>query len=490
VSTVNTDNLELIERYEVHSKWQVNNGNQYNLRANIEIYDSYDSMYYIVNEPFSYDIQNRIREIISKLERYIEYNNSYIEDPVRYLLNLYNKMYKGSDNYEELREAFKYYVIKERVSYGILSFPLSDINVEDISCIGPENRIKVWHKKYNYKGWLSTNIMFNQEELDRTIRKLAYRTGKSISILRPTLESVLPEGFRLTATWRKEISPLGSSFTIRKFRSEPYTMTELINYGTIDTFTAAYLWMMTELKKFIVIIGPSSTGKTTLVNALAYLVPPNSKIVTIEDIRELNLSYHNNWKPLTTRPLHNDDTINIFDLVKLSLRERADLLILGESRGEEARLICQAAATGHGCLTTFHAETISGLLARLRSYPINVDDSMLLLIDTVVIMQRENNRTRRIYKVAENHNLKWETISKYIGNGKWIHYSDNIKNICGSNDNINNIHMLMHELDKRRKFLHYLVKLKILSPLEFSYRIKMFYAGVYKYENGRWILKA
>lgn len=481
--------MVLIDSYEVNHVWTSKSGKKYNLMSYVDIYEGDGSTYYIVREPYSEKIKERALLAINLIRKYIEYDDEYINDPVKGFLKVLNRYTKIKKKYSDIVDALEYYIIQYYVGYGELSTPLSDPNVEDISCVSPNMPVRVWHKKYNENGWAITNIFFNEETLDTFIRKLVYKSGKTISILKPTVEAILPEGYRLTVTWKREVTPRGSSFTIRKFRKDPYTLTELVMLGTLDTLTAAYLWLLVENKGFLIVIGPSSTGKTTLINALAYMLPPNSKIISIEDIQEINLNYQDNWKPLITRPLTDEDSINMFDLVKLALRERGDYLILGESRGEEAKLLFQGAATGHGCLTTFHANSLNALLARLKSHPISLDESMIQLIDAVVLMGRlnvNNGVQRKIIVIYENNGEDWIPVIK-LSEYNWKHMVDRM----GISRNEDSYYFdFVSELMKRKSFMDYLIKLKVFKVEELIERLKLFYSGGYEYVEGKWRIRA
>jgi archaeal flagellar protein FlaI len=220
----------------------------------------------------------------------------------------------------------------------------------------------------------------------------------------------------LAATWGKEVTSLGSSFSIRKLRATPYTISELVRAGTLDSKLAAYLWLLLEMKGFVMIAGVTASGKTTLLNAVATVLNPNWKILSIEDTREITLP-QGGWKPLHTRFAHNrvggspmGEDVTLFDLVKLSLRERPDFVVLGESRGEEVQALFQAAATGTGCLTTFHASHTDGLTTRLTQPPLSVALSSLGLIDAVVFMVRDPGGFRYVQSVVEPGEPSWTTL--------------------------------------------------------------------------------
>jgi len=243
-----------------------------------------------------------------------------------------------------------YYIERNIVGYGPIDPLMRDPNIEDISCVGPGIPVYVWHRKYEY---IPTTVVFKtSQELDEFVVKLAHLAGKHISVAYPILDAILPGGHRIAATFQKEISTKGSTFTIRKFREDPITIVDLINYGTISPEIAAYFWLAMDYKMTTLILGVTGAGKTSTLNALANLLRPTYKIVTIEDTPELRLPQEN-WVQLTARPTYlfsGASEIKLFDLVKVSLRYRPDVIVVGEVRGEEAYVLFQAIATGHSGL--------------------------------------------------------------------------------------------------------------------------------------------
>jgi flagellar protein FlaI len=300
--------------------------------------------------------------------------------------------------------------------------------------------VKVWHRRYNSNGWLETNIHFtDQEQLDAIVTRLVHRSGRSISTFSPIVDSVLPEGFRLTATWRKEVTSAGSSFTIRKQRAEPFTISELIKIKSLSPAIAAYLWLMLDLKGFVIVSGVTASGKTTLLNSLATVLNPSWKIVSIEDTREISLE-HSGWKPLHTRNIQGGPSITLFDLVKLSLRERPDFVILGEVRGQEVQALFQSAASGSGCITTFHSPNLESMIARLTQPPLSVSSSLLSLIDTIVFMVRSpDGSARSVSQVVEMGDKPTTIFSKNAGS----------KNDGGGDDGWDGTAELSHRLSMR-----------------------------------------
>ncbi|MEM2739570.1 MAG: type II/IV secretion system ATPase subunit [Candidatus Bathyarchaeia archaeon] len=283
-----------------------------------------------------------------------------------------------------------YYAERDILGYGPIDAMMRDPNLEDISCDGPGKPIYVWHRQYES---IPTNVRFeDEEELNEFILKLAHKAGKHVSTAWPILDAMLPGVHRVAATFTKEISTGGSTFTVRKFREDPITIVDLINFGTIDPETAAYLWMAMEYKMPALIIGVTGSGKTTMLNALTCLFRPTLKVVTIEDISELRLPLEN-WVQLVARPSYSlgpekVGEISLFDLVKVSLRYRPDVIIVGEVRGEEAYVLFQALATGHGGLTSIHAEDVDAAVKRLTSPPMNIPEGYIPLMKLGIIIRR------------------------------------------------------------------------------------------------------
>ncbi len=287
-------------------------------------------------------------------------------------------------------EKIYYYVVRDLAGYGGLDIPMNDPNIEDISCNGLNRPIYVWHRKYES---IPANIEFTKEsEYDNFIVKLAHMGDKHISSAHPMLDAMLPGKHRLAATFRKEVSTFGSSFCVRKFREDPFSIIDLISIGTIDATLAAYFWLLLENKMNMMLIGGTGAGKTSTLNALISLMRPHDKVVTVEEIAELN-TLHDNWVQLTSRQgfkfgQADETSISLFDLVKLSLRYRPDYIIVGEVRGEEAYALFQAIATGHGGICTMHSDSLDHAAKRLTSPPMNVSEVYIPLMNVGIYVQR------------------------------------------------------------------------------------------------------
>lgn len=308
---------------------------------------------------------------------------------------------------ESSREVLRYYLTRDVAGYGVLDVLMNDQNVEEVECGGYSAPITVVHRDYTEYLRLETNVSLGTEEkVAETVQKLAQRAGKSVTTAYPYADFLLPEGHRGSATFSSEISLPGSTFDIRKFPENPLTITNLIRSGTVSPLMAAYQWLVMENRGFTLVIGPVSSGKTTMLNTMMSTLQPSSKIITVEDTPELKL-VHQNWVRLITRSAYTMGAreVGLFDLVKASLRYRPDYLVVGEVRGAEIQSLVQAAAVGHGALTTLHADSPEAAVVRMRSPPLSVGESFLLLIWNFMQMTRQTlpngKQARRVNAVTE-----------------------------------------------------------------------------------------
>ncbi len=283
-----------------------------------------------------------------------------------------------------------YYLHRDFLGFGHIHVIMNDPMIEDISVNGVGMPVYVWHRKYES---MPTNLTFLDETaLDNLIIKLTHQSSKHISTAFPILDAMLPGKDRLAATYKREVSPKGGSFTIRRFKEEPFSIIDLIELGTINEQIAAYLWLLIENRATIAVIGGTGAGKTSTLNALASLVKPQMKLVTVEEIPEINVP-HENWVQLVSRDSYGlgqvkTGEVTLFNLVKTSLRYRPDYIVVGEIRGEEAFVLFQALATGHGGLTTLHADSLDYAIKRLTSPPMNVSQIYVPLINLACMVER------------------------------------------------------------------------------------------------------
>lgn len=308
---------------------------------------------------------------------------------------------------ETERKILKYYIERDFIGFGKLEPLMRDPNIEDISCDGISIPIFIFHRNSSI-GSVISNISFDDsEELDSFVIRLAQLSGKSISVAEPLLDGSLPDGSRLQATLATDIARRGSNLTIRKFTEEPLTPVHLLNYGTIDVKTLAFLWYIVDHGKSIIVSGGTASGKTTFLNVLSLFIRPEKKIISIEDTAELKLP-HPHWIPSVARtPIAVEGKpgeVDLFELLKESMRQRPDYIIVGEVRGKEAYILFQQMATGHPSLATIHSENISKLMDRLTTPPISLPPSLIKSVDLVVFiakMRYKGKFTRKVVEVLE-----------------------------------------------------------------------------------------
>jgi len=381
-----------------------------------------------------------------------------------------------------------YHAERDLVGYGKIDPLMRDPNIEDISCDGVEKPVYIWHRKYES---IESNLRFHNDEiLDNTVVKLVHMAGKHVSTAFPIVDASLPGKHRLAVCYRREITPFGTAFTIRKFREDPYSIIDLINIGTFSEEMAAYFWIALENRSSIMVLGGTAAGKTTALNALACLVKPGSKIITIEETAELNLP-HDNWVSLIARQSYglggsSVGEVALFDLVKTSMRHRPDILIVGEIRGQEAYVLFQALATGHGGMATMHAENLDSAVKRLTSKPMEIAPAYIPLMNIVLSIQRIHlikNGEKKAYRRVINVN-EISDYEKYHTPISWnptedIHEAHLDKSvlltsICQKRGLMKQD--LLEEIGKRKDVLHWMREKNIRSYKEVAAIIGEYYA--------------
>ncbi|MCX6683265.1 MAG: type II/IV secretion system ATPase subunit, partial [Methanoregula sp.] len=302
------------------------------------------------------------------------------------------------------REVILYNMHKDFLGDGLIDSVMHDKYIEDISCDGVNTSLFVYHA--NYESMKTTLSYTNAEDLDSFVTKLAQRSGKYISIAQPILDSTMQDGSRIQMTLGQEVTAHGSTFTIRKFKDEPITPTDLIEWRTFAPLSIAYIWLCVENGKSAIFAGGTASGKTTSLNAISLFIPPLSKIVSLEDTRELKLP-HPNWIPSVTRDSFDTSgrgEINMYELLRAAMRQRPEYILVGEVRGKECQTLFQAMSTGHTTYSTIHADSVASVVHRIENPPMDVPRNMLSALDFVCIQVQGRvggKRIRRSKQIVE-----------------------------------------------------------------------------------------
>lgn len=412
----------LIERYPLNEPYAY---------ANIIEDEETGSLTYVVEE--SSLLPNEI-QIYGDLMRLIMFevpppeNISDMGEVRQYLVNKTREVIRRYRRFLKLDPSsisrLAYYLERDLFGFGPIDPLMRDERIEDISINGVGRPIYVYHRDYES---IPTNIIPTADEaIDDLVVKLIHMANRHVSVASPIVDAQLPDGSRVVVTYRREVSPGGSSMTIRKFRSNPFTFTELVANKMISPEIAGYFWTMMDHHKSFMVIGVTGAGKTTFLNAMATFIRPNMKIITVEEVPEIKLP-HKNWVRLVPRLSFGPQRVSeitMFDLIKATLRMRPDYLIVGEVRGEETYVLFQAVATGHGGVSTMHAEDFEAAKNRLLSPPMNIPLSYIpsmnifVLIRRVRVMVNGRERTvRRVIEVGEpiieNGNLRFITVFRW-----------------------------------------------------------------------------
>ena len=301
--------------------------------------------------------------------------------------------------------ALEYMIVRDKIEMGTLKPFLSDQYIEDITCdgVGP---IFIEHKIF--KGLKSVVGFQDSKELDAFVIKLAERIKRPLTYRNPIVDSTLPDGSRINIVYGTEISKHGSNFTIRKVNEVPLSILQVIESGACNYMMAAYLWICLEYGMSMFVSGETASGKTTTLNALTTFLPPENKIVTIEDTPELTVP-HRNWTREVAKAKGKGEgegsEITMFDLLKAALRQRPNQILVGEIRGVEGSVAFSAMQTGHPVMSTFHAASVEKLIQRLCGDPINIPktyvDNLNLVIIQSAVKLPQGGTVRRMLSVNE-----------------------------------------------------------------------------------------
>jgi archaeal flagellar protein FlaI len=294
------------------------------------------------------------------------------------------------------------YLLEENLGLGKIDILLKDKNLEEVVINNHKEPVWIYHKKF---GWLKTNIIILTESRIRHYATMIGRdVNKEITNLNPLMDAHLMTGDRVNATL-SPISSKGHTITIRKFAEDPWTITKFVKEGTITLSAAALIWLAIQNEMSIMISGGTGSGKTSMLNVISNFLPPNQRIISIEDTRELELPTQLHWVPLATRLANPEGKggIQMIDLLVNSLRMRPDRIIVGEiRRKEEAQVLMEAMHTGHSVYATIHASTAEETVTRLTNPPIDVPKRMLSSLSLILVQNRNRrNGKRRTFQIAE-----------------------------------------------------------------------------------------
>ena len=293
-------------------------------------------------------------------------------------------------------------LMHESLGLGLIEILLKDKYIEEIVINASKVPVMIYHKKY---GWLETNIILqNEDQILNYSNIIARRVGRQITTLNPLLDAHLVTGDRVNAVLYP-ISTKGNTITIRKFNEEPLTVVDLINENISSSEIFAIIWLALEYEMNMLVSGGTASGKTTFLNVCMPFIPPNQRIISIEDTRELVLPKELYWSPLVTRQPNpeGEGQVTMLDLLVNSLRMRPDRIILGEiRRKQEAEVLFEAMHTGHSVYATVHADTANETIKRLINPPIEVPENLLEEVNLNVVMFRDRRKgIRRTYQVSE-----------------------------------------------------------------------------------------
>jgi flagellar protein FlaI len=381
-------------------------------QATVFIVDYEGRGLYVVSEPQLSPEEQRLYSLLMENLYYSLRPVTRLEEPLKYVEGFLWEAAEELGIVNAVQQSFqkyRYYIARDAFSYGPIHVPMNDPDIEEISCTGYGTPVSVIHRRWTEYDWLDTNISFQSEDELRVFnQRLAQRAGKSVTVAVPFTDAMTREGHRLAVTFSDEVTLPGSTFAIRRFPESPLSMAHLLRFRTLTPLMAAYLWLLVEYRGFVMVLGPMSSGKTTLANALLTTISPTLKIATIEDTPELRLP-HPSWQRFKARHTYSITEarydVDLLDLVKLSLRYRPDYVVVGEVRGEEIKALVQAAALGHGCVCTLHAEGPEAALVRMRSPPMDVAEGGLMLIWCFILLNRvktaDGRVVRRVLEAAE-----------------------------------------------------------------------------------------
>jgi flagellar protein FlaI len=487
IPPINDINIEVLETYTVVPDYAY-------VRINFNNVTS-EYLYEVIEPGMSPDEQELLDLIKDTLHRTLGYEWEKLTrlDKEEYLRESVDSFIRsrGIKVEKVTKKRIGYYIIRDFVGHGVVDVLMRDDLIEDISCDGYNVPLFVFHGRWES---IRSNIIFtNEDDLNSFVVTLAQRSGKQISVASPILDGTTLEGHRIQATYSREVTTRGSTFTIRRFKNKPFTPTDLLRYRTVSPEMMAYLWIGVENGESMILVGGTASGKTSALNSLAIFIPPGAKIVTIEDTREINLP-HENWIPGATRTGVGEKDkdgrsageIDMYDLVRAALRQRPNYILVGEVRGKETYIMFQAMATGHSTYSTMHADSVKSMVNRLENPPINCPRILLTALRNVLIQSQVkvgNDMVRRMKQIVEivgyepetnelitNTVYEWDPATdRFVFKGHAFLFDKIMEMRSLTNDE------MMAEFDRRVEVINYLVKKDVRNHREIWNIVNSYY---------------
>ena len=444
---------------------------------------------------------NEIREnlvdlAISSGENFQLNEEKLLNDIKAFIFNKFSTQPQNKNITNEYLDTLSGKLLRDIIGYGKIDSLIQDDELEEIMIIGVGKPLFVYHRKY---GMMKTNIRFNEEpELLDLIDSMSREINRRIDQESPILDGRLKDGSRINATI-PPVSADGPSLTIRKFKKDPLTVIDLINSKTISLELAAFFWLCFDglgVKSANAIIsGGTSSGKTTTLNALSAFIPPKERIITIEDTLELQIP-HEHVIRMETRPanVENKGELTMNDLVKNSLRQRPDRIIVGEVRGEEAITLFTALNTGHSGFGTLHSNSARETITRLTTKPMSVPKIMIQAIDFIIMQNRIYTPSgisyRRVSEVAEIVGIE-EGVTQLNRIFKWNPERDRIENVSVSSSTLTQIanlsgkslHEIYREIENRELVLKHMLNHNMHAVNDVNAVLELYYANPQKVLN-------
>ena len=440
--------------------------------------------------------ENLVDLAISSGENFQPNKDKLLNDIKVFLFNRFSGENQNKRIPNEYLDNLSRKLLRDIIGYGKIDSLIQDDELEEIMIIGINKPVYVYHRKH---GMMKTNIRYDDEqELTDLIDSMARQINRRIDKESPILDGRLSDGSRINATI-PPVSADGPSLTIRKFKKDPLTIIDLINSKTLSLELAAFLWLCFDglgvRSANAIISGGTSSGKTTTLNALASFINPKERIITIEDTLELQIP-HEHVIRMETRPsnVENKGELTMNDLVKNSLRQRPDRIIVGEVRAEEAITLFTALNTGHSGFGTLHSNSARETITRLTTNPMSVPKKMIQAIDFIIMQKRIYTPSgvsyRRISEVAEVVGSE-EGVIQLNKIFEWNPETDSIENVSISSKTLTQIanlsgkslYEINKEIENRELLLKHMANQNIHRENEVNTILEMYYANPQKVLN-------